>query len=306
MRQPARLSWIAACLVVFVAAARGAPGPQAPDDSRVAAVLRSAGAYVAGYERAIAAVVAQEDYQQVVRGALGVAVTPNGSRFAATGPVARTTRADLLVLDLGEPGWVAFRDVYEVDGRDVRDHDERLANLFADFKPDSIEQARRIAAESARFNLNAGSFVVNRTINTPMTALLFLRGSNQARSDFRLDGTERVAGVPCVVLRFTERATPRLIGTRDGSPARGTFWIDEATGRILRTELELRLVIDREGQFLNAKLRVEFADVERLGLWLPSVMDETYDVRPGSQVIMGHAEYSEFRRFDVTTDTDVE
>lgn len=270
---------------------------QTRDQAALDTLIRAAAAYVARYEAAISAVVAQEDYQQVVQ---------TGWRGA---PAARTTRADLLVLDLGQPGWVAFRDVYQVDGRPVRDHDERLSRLFADFTPDSMAQARRIADESARFNLNAGEFVINRTINTPMTALLFLREANQSRSEFQLGKTERVRAVECAVVRFTEQTTPRLIGTNDASPATGTFWIDPATGTVLRSDLALRASLgprSRAGQFLSAKLRVEFAEVTKLGLWLPAVMDETYEVRPGTQVIIGHAEYSDFRKFEVSTDVEVQ
>jgi hypothetical protein len=287
---------LALVALTLVAEARG----QAPDQAALDQVLQTAASYIAHYEAAISAVVAQEDYQQVVQGA--------GVR-GRSAPVARTTRADLLVLDIGRPGWVAFRDVYQVDGRPVRDHDERLSRLFADFTPDSMAQARRIADESARFNLNAGEFVINRTINTPMTALLFLRAANQSRSAFQFDKTERIGPVTCAVVRFTEQTAPRLIGTKDASPATGAFWIDPATGTVLRSELALRASLGppgQSGQFLSAKLRVEFAEVAKLGLWLPAVMDETYEVRPGTQVIIGHAEYSDFRKFEVSTAVEVQ
>jgi hypothetical protein len=123
-------------------------------------------------EASLLGVVAQEDYQQVV--------LPPGGRALST--VTRRTQAYLLVIDVGQPGWVAFRDVFEVDGRPIRERDERVSRLLSQVTPDSLEKARRIAVESARFNLHASGVKIDRTINTPMTGLLFLRAAiNRAR-----------------------------------------------------------------------------------------------------------------------------
>jgi hypothetical protein len=72
--------------------------------------------------------------------------------------------------------------VYEVDGRPVRDRTDRLTKLFLAPHPDSQSQARRIAEESARFNLGGQ---VLRTITTPLLALQFIRAENQNRSRFK-------------------------------------------------------------------------------------------------------------------------
>jgi hypothetical protein len=277
------------CLVVC-APIRG-ERVRAEQDATVDQVLQLAGAYVQQYEQVITAVVAQENYRQVL--------LPSGESRAGT--ETRRTRAYLLVLDVGRPGWVAFRDVFEVDGRPVRERDERLSRLLTQITPDALGQARLIAAESARFNLNPRGVKLDRTINTPMTALLFLRTASQSRSTFRLGRTERIGGLTCVALNFQEVAAPRLIRLSDGGAARGTFWIDVATGRVLRSDLRLDASGGRRGPEVHSQITVKYAHVAKLDLWLPESMDESYDLLPSRQFVSGHAEYSDFRQFNVTT-----
>jgi hypothetical protein len=170
--------------------------------------------------------------------------------------------------------------------------------------PDSLEKARRIAVESARFNLQASGVKIGRTINTPMTGLLFLRAANQSRSTFRAGKTDRVDGIACIALKFTEHTKPRLIRSNDGAAAAGTFWIDVAKGTVLRSELCLGSSSGRE-EFVRSETKVKYAHVASADLWLPVSMDESYEVRPIRQLISGHAEYSDFRQFKVTTAQDI-
>jgi len=189
-------------------------------------------------------------------------------------------------------------------GLPVRDREERLGRILQNVTPDSLEQARRIAVESARYNLDPESTRINRTINVPMTALLFLRGANQSRSSFRLGKPDRVGGVACVTLQFTESGQPRLIRTADDAPAEGTFWIDMANGgRIVKTEVRMRS--GTAGQSVRSKTAVTYARVDKLDLWVPVVMDETYEVAAAGPTVMGHATYSDFREFKVTTSADI-
>src|SRR5207249_2085981 len=169
---------------------------------------------------------------------------------------------------------VGFRDVFEMDGKPVRDRQERLATLFLKSTSEPLDQALRIASESARFNLNA-SIEIGRTINAPMTALVFLRWENQPRSTFRLDGVERIGGIECAIVRFTERTQPRLIATNNDSPASGAFWIEPASGRIQRSELMLDTeAAQRRIVTVTVRILVNYADQPELKLWLPVSMDE--------------------------------
>jgi hypothetical protein len=278
--------------IVLVSAPLSSPAPGAAQDSTLERLLRDVGAYVDQYERDVSAVVAEEQYLQIAQG---------------RGMVSRRLRSDVLVMDADENGWVAFRDVFEVDGRPVRDRDERLARLFLEPHPNPAAQLKHIVDESARFNLNPISVAVNRTINTPMTALLFFRSANQARSSFEHGGEERIEGRHCIRVSFVEQQRPRLIATDNDQPARGSACIEPETGRVLQTDLRLRSTwvappprsSERE---IAARITVVYRDVPRLSLWLPATMDEFYDVRPGSDVLQGRAEYSAFRRFEVATE----
>jgi hypothetical protein len=206
-----------------------------------------------------------------------------------------------MTIGMGARGWVAFRDVFEVDGQAVRDRVERLSGILQNVTPDSLEQARKIAVESARYNLNPETTRIDRTINVPMTALLFLRGANQDRSAFRLGKPERVNGVDCVTLQFTERTAPRLIRTSDEAPAQGTVWIDMANGgRIVKTELAMDAG-DPRNPTVRSRTAVTYARADNLDLWVPTIMDETYEVTSTRQTVTGHAVYSDFREFKVTT-----
>jgi hypothetical protein len=274
------------------------------------AALAAAAQYVDAYEHRISAVGAQEDYEQAVQLAgTALATIDPRARFGRGGPpvmatsttASRKTRATIMTISLGARGWVSFRDVFELDGHPVRDRIERLSRILQHVNPDSLEQARGIADESARYNLDAEGTRVDRTINVPMTALHFLRAANQPRSIFRLGRPERVGGVECVVLQFVEVARPRLIGTRDEAAAQGTFWIDMANGgRVLKSELRLASA-NLLRQVVHARTTVTYALVDTLNLWLPAVMDETYELSATPQTVVGHATYSDYREFKVTT-----
>lgn len=255
-------------------------------------ILRAAAGYVQQFQRAMSAVVTQERYEQSVG---------NSSWVREAGPLYRKTMADLLFFDAGPSGWVSFRDAYEADGQAVHDHDQRLTALLSDFAPDSLNQARRIAAESARFNLNPTGVSFNRTTNTPLTALLFLRAANQSRSAFRLGKAESINGVVSTVVTFTEQTKPRLIGSRDEAAANGTFWIDASTSRVVQTLLRLNTALDVV-RYVTSETLVTFGPVPRLDVWPPLTMKESYRWMPTEQTLTTRAEYSNFRQFSVTVD----
>ena len=234
----------------------------------------------------------QEDYQQIVR---------DVPAFT------RRTRADMILFDVtGNGWWVPFRDVFEVDSQIVRERDDRLAQLFQAWSdPDAMAQARAISEESARFNLSGFGISIARTINTPMTAFAFLTATNQARSTFSLGGIESVDGVRCRIVSFTEHAVPSLVESTDGTvQVAGRFWVDEASGRVHRSEFTATTVLRRDrARSVRAIITTTFAEDARLGVWMPVRMDEHYDVSRGGTrgVINGRATYSNLRRFQVTT-----
>ncbi len=262
--------------VVTLGTVRAAPAQDVPLDQ----LLARMGAYVVAYEREMAAVVSEETYEQTV--------APQGMLAAGF----RRLKSEVLMARTVETGWVTFRDVIEVDSRPVTDRADRLVQLFIKPSGDSGEQVMRIIEASAKFNLGW----IRRTINYPTMVLEFIRPGEQARSQFRRGGTTKVGGIEAREVRFTERALPRLIKTPDDAAAFGSFWVEEATGRILRTELRITT------GSTTSTIGVSYGHQPKLDLWLPVLMTERYET-PRQPTITGRAIYANFRRFDVQVAT---
>jgi hypothetical protein len=257
----------------------------APQDVPLETLLRRLGDYIETFERSLSAVVSEEHYHQQLSEA------PRGA------PSQRRLKSDFLLTQIpnapgGAPGWIAFRDVFEVDGHAVQDRSDRLIQLFVSPPGDAASQVRSIINAGARHNLGE----VTRTINVPTMSLEFAKRSSQGRSDFRRGGRSRINGHQVREVRFTERQLPRIIHTVDNAAAQGTFWIDEETGRVHRTELRVTTGTTA------ARVRVDYALVPNLALWLPVEMEERY-ATPRRPVITGRAAYQNFRSFTVTVDT---
>jgi hypothetical protein len=135
-------------------------------------VLARAEQYVTQYERRFSALVAEEHYVLEVR---RPAAQRGGVRES------RTLRSDYLLVQLDAgAGWMPFRDVFEVDGRRVRDREDRLGRLFmVPATEAAFDQAVRIMADSTRYDLGG----VTRTINVPTLALLFLHPEEYAGTE---------------------------------------------------------------------------------------------------------------------------
>jgi VWFA-related protein len=264
---------------------------QAPDRrAELQVALARLFAYADGYERQYSMLVAEEDYRQSA---------PKG---------ASRMRSDLLLVRPGAAEeWVSFRDVFEVDGRPVRDRDERLRRLFLDGTPESMARLAAIREESARYNIGA----VERTINVPLLPLTFLRSANRERFEYELAGTAEAAGNPAWRIRYVERSHPTIVGDLQGEdiPVSGHFLVDTITGAIVESRLEARRGESR------AEIVVKYRSDPALGLWVPAEMKETYSTpdtvnygRSGyvsRSTVEGRATYSNFRRFQVKTEEKV-
>jgi hypothetical protein len=269
------IAWAGMMLVV-------AGGLRAAGDSQDApslpTLLERAADYVSGYEAQFSGLVAEEHYTQVVR-------------ILARTMSRRVLRSDVLLIREEGNGWFGFRDVFEVDGAQVRDRGERLYRLFIKPAPGALDRANAIMAESTRFNVGS----IKRNINLPTMALAFLRKENLDRSQFTLGGSEIVAGERTRIVEFVETLTPRIISTPDGAPARGRAWLDVASGRVVQTELAIDSVVSL------TKVLVTYAPQPRaIGVIVPVRMEEEYRVGP-QEAITGVAEYSNFRAFTVET-----
>ncbi len=142
--------------------------------------------------------------------------------------------------------------------------------------------------------MESGSAYVPTAFN-PMFVLGFLQTDFQRRFEFTVNeaGPEWPREVKAVT--FVEIGRPTLLRTGQfgdaDAPSRGTAWIEETTGRIVQTELEVGR--GRSAPKMTTKFRLD----ERLQVTVPVEMrTENPD---------GVATYTNFRRFGVETDTKI-
>jgi hypothetical protein len=279
-------------VAAFVAASLGAP------QLNLDQMLVRAAAYVGDFQRQLSGIVAEERYEQTVR-------------FPRTrkpgNPETRELRSDLLLVrPAGATEWYQFRDVYEVDGEAVRDRSERLVKLFLEPSSSVHEQISAIMTESARYNVGA----LFRTVNAPVVALQILEAKNQRRFKFKRStdaapaemtrqspappGSFKVSTEVWVV-QFSETQSGTMIRTTamKDLPARGRFWIEPASGRVLMSELVL------EDRSVRGTIDVNYQSEPLVGLLVPIEMRERYDRLRDGSVIDGFATYGRFRQFQV-------
>lgn len=264
--------------LLLIAAMPGAGAPAAAQSAPDA--IASVRAFAQQYQREAPSLVAFEEYVQDATDRRGIAEH-------------QVTTAELVMVRLqGAASWVTFRDVLTVNKRPVRDREERLLKLLQSPEPNALTQARKIAQESARFNLGR----ITRTMNVPDMALEYLQPGHGARIRFETLRNETIEGRSVVVLRFSELAGPSIVRNMAGADllARGRVWAEPDSGAIVRTEL---LVEDRVSK---GTCTVEFRIDPRLGIRVPIKMTERYGMT--GETIDAVARYSDFRRFTVSTD----
>jgi hypothetical protein len=260
----------------------------AAEPPAVAALMRRAGDYVTRFAQTFSNVVTEEHYVQNVSAGVPSGLLRSGGQ--------RDLRSDLLLLRVGGlVEWQPFRDVFEVGGSPVRDRDERLARLFTQPSSAVLARAEAIAQESSRYNIGG----VQRTVNTPVHTLLFLRPALQPRFQFRLDGSDGALGPDVWIVKYEEHGRPTLIrGDRDSDlPSSGRFWIEGATGRVLRSEL---LTFSGAG---SARVTTTFRVDSETEIAIPVEMREEYQLQRGR--ITATATYGHFRRFAVSTSSKI-
>jgi hypothetical protein len=269
--------------VVAASAAGPVRNPEAPPD--VLSLLEKAGQYVVEFQESFRWVVAEETCRQWA-----------GRRV-------RTLRSDLVFVTLpGEMPFATFRDVYEVDGQEVRKHEGRLADLLSRPDATSMESALALGRESARYNLGP----VYRTVNVPTLALAFLHPGNQWRFRWEKKGRRSFFGHEGIELRAEETARPALVRGLDDSdvPATARFWVEAGTGRVLRTETEFHSKERPQWPETVGWVDTQYRPEPKLGLWVPDEMDERHENVTGGDadfdgVIRATAHYGNHRRFEV-------
>jgi hypothetical protein len=276
-----------AAAVFATVALPAAPAGQPADTRDLDEVLDKVTAYVAAYTRDFVGVVAEETYRQDVRTRAG-GVDLRG--FPIEGQrQSRTLKSDvLLVRAPAGDRWLQFRDVFEVDGKPVRDREERLARLFLTPSTSAQQQVEDIKAASARYNIGG----ISRNVNLPVLALSVFDAANRPWFTY---GIGRKKDAACELEFHEERSDTLIRGSGErGTPAYGRFTVDRATGRVLSSELHADT--DR----LKAQIDVSYGpETAVAGLYVPKEMREKYVAADGT-VIEGRATYAKFRRYTVT------
>jgi len=196
----------------------------------------------------------------------------------------RRLRSDFLLVKY--PGadrrYQTFRDVLEVDGRPVRDQQARITQLFIEPFASAVKRAGEIEVESFRQSLRRGRLV------DPLQAISHLQAFYQSQFEFSVAPADRRAGAGVIELNYRQ-ITPA------GSsviPLRGKALVVEQTGRVIKTVLtagsgaNVRVVTTEFGS--NAALRID----------VPVRLRDEMPVS-GTDMFIGTAEYTNFRRFQV-------
>ena len=283
-KRPLPAMALAVALAAAVAHLRGAGGADRTEE-----IIGRATAYVVEFLHQFTNVVAEERYvQDATRRAVASA---KGKAQVLPGlSLHRTLASDFLLVQLpGLEGWHTFRDVFEVDGRPVRDRDERLSQLFLQPAAAAAEQARTLEREGIRYNIGDA----DRSLNNPLLAMGMLQPGYRKRFRLSVKDPDREVGPDVVMVEFREQERPTVLRRLpDGDlPAKGRLWIDSRTGRVAKTQLTVS-----ESDQVTTTFRFD----DDLHLDVPAEMREEYWT--GGTLVTGTAIYSRFRRFNVRTE----
>lgn len=272
----------AAVALVSAAASLAARG----DPLSLTDVVHRLGEYVDAYGDRASIVVCTETYDQRA---------DSSTRPAQT----RTLVSDVaLVYADAIHGWLGFRDVIDVDGRRIADRDDRLARVLMGAEG-RFDEARRLSDESARFNVGP----IERNFNVPTTALFFFLSQNLDRFKF---AARTVADDSTWGIAFRETGKPTLIRTPDfeSVPTSGTIWVRPADGVVVRTVLEVDVMMRhlKPPKRGKGQIDVRYRLVDPVGMWLPASMEESFEAtqKDAWDKVTGHAEYTNYRTFQTS------
>ncbi len=278
-------------LVAAALVASAGPKAQAPSLDEV---LEKTAIYVADFRKQLSEIVAEETYRQEI-----AATARINNAYISNTP--RLLKSDLLLIKPADADrYVELRDVFEVDGKPVRERQSRLEALLRDPSAQAGTSIQSIITDSARYNIGS----ITRNINTPLMSLQFLEASNQSRFQFKhvekpkavfKDG-QAAEQTPVFrvstemwTIEYQERRRNTIIRSLEGRdrPAHGRFWINPSNGSVLISEM----IVDGGG--VVATITVSYQSEPVMGFLVPIEMRETY-IRYGER-ISGRAEYSQFR-----------
>ena len=251
-------------------------------------VLGRLDAYFETYHAELGAMIADERLVQNVARGTGSGV--NAIR------ITREIRSEVAFVDLpGEAGWLGFRDVRVVSGKNVRAPGPSLAEVLVRSGADNYQQARALLLAGARHNLGEP-----RTTNLPTLPLELLHQRHRWRYNARIEAHERVEGRRTARVLLEEQSTPSLVRRGDGGDlmARVVGWVEPDTGQLWRAEVRFedpRLIFAQ--RHAATLVRVYFKANGPNGLIVPDRMEERfYDSVHGNGD--GESRYGNYRRFE--------
>ena len=200
----------------------------------------------------------------------------------------RHLKSDFLLV--GYPGRkelvMVFRDVREVDGKPIRDKQDRITKLFLEPFNNAIRRAQDIHRDGLRHSVDNGRLM------DPLTVVAYLQGEYQSGFRISLGDVARNLGPDIREINLT----PIPARGRIAQPARA--WVSDATGDVVKTEL-------RSGFGARAEITTTTFGVDPvLNIRVPLEMKD--EMPRGSDDFIGTATYSNFRRFEVRTEAEVQ
>ncbi len=276
-------------VLALASAAAMSAAPARPD---VRAVVERAGRWAAQFERDFTTVIADEVYDQVVE------------RSNTPGVRRRRIRSELLFVrnERGD-AWSSVRNVLSYqDGEknpsvDVPNSGDRLTRALETPAGGRLSALRRLADESARFNIGT----IQRNFNTPTLAMQFVDEMHRWRFKFRVEESDVVAGEATWPLSYREREHPTLIraNLRD-TELSGRIWTRASDGAIVRTRMDLAAKPNGPYGALSTTVTVDYQQDAKLGMLAPIHMEEEYRDASGNEQISGTAVYSNYRVFETS------
>ena len=241
-------------------------------DAEVGELARRVAAYARRFISEFSNVVSEEEYDQ---------------RFTI-GSRKRHLKSDFLLV--GYPGRpevvMVFRDVREVDGKAVRDKQDRITKLFLQPFNNAAKRAQEIHRDGLRLSVDNGRLM------DPLTVVGYLQPEYQGGFRISLGDTAKDLGADIREIDLLP------MPGRGRTSKQSRAWVSETTGEIYKTELQ-------SGFGGRAEITTTtFAPDPGLNLRVPVEMRD--EVPRGSDDFIGTAKYSKFRRFEVRTESAVD
>lgn len=216
-------------------------------------------------------VVSEEDYDQ---------------RFAVSSRKRRLKSDFMLVAYPGRQELLmVFRDVREVDGKPVRDRQDRVTKMFLEPFNSAIRRAQDIHRDGLRLSVDNGRLM------DPLSVMTYLQTEYQGGFRITLGDAARNLGPDIRVIDLIP--TP----ARGKTAKQARAWVSETTGEVVKTEL-------RDGFGARAEITTTTFGLDPvLKIQVPLEMKD--EMPRFSDDFIGTAKYSNFRRFEVRTEAEV-